>query len=62
VAAFDPADRAKDAMTVIDCDPSSSDYGTVVSWSDLSTVTALAVYVAGRAWQGFAIQCVAAMR
>ena len=28
VAAFDPAGRAKDAMAVIDCDPSSPDYGT----------------------------------
>src|SRR5215207_227776 len=30
VAAFDPAGRSKDAMTVLDCDPSSSDYGRVV--------------------------------
>jgi 56kDa selenium binding protein (SBP56) len=37
VAAFDPAGRAKDAMTVIDCDPSSSDYGRVVGWSELPT-------------------------
>src|SRR6266508_2755216 len=37
VAAFDPAGKAKDAMTVIDCDPSSSDYGKVVGWSELPT-------------------------
>ena len=27
VAGFDPTGRAKDAMMVIDCDPSSSTYG-----------------------------------
>jgi selenium-binding protein 1 len=37
VAAFDPAGRARDAMTVLDCDPSSSTYGTVVGWSELPT-------------------------
>ncbi|HZD70400.1 MAG TPA: selenium-binding protein SBP56-related protein [Actinomycetes bacterium] len=37
VAAFDPAGRARDAMTVIDCDPSSPDYGKVVGWSELPT-------------------------
>jgi hypothetical protein len=37
VAAFDPAGRAKDAMTVLDCDPSSPDYGRVVGWSELPT-------------------------
>ena len=30
VAAFDPAGKVKDAMTVIDCHPSSPDYGKVV--------------------------------
>jgi methanethiol oxidase len=37
VAAFDPAGRAKDAMTVVDCDPASSTYGTVVGWTELPT-------------------------
>jgi selenium-binding protein 1 len=37
VAAYDPAGQAKDAMTVIDTDPSSSDYGKVVGWSELPT-------------------------
>jgi len=37
VAAFDPAGQAKDAMTVIDCDQSSPDYGKVVGWSELPT-------------------------
>ncbi len=37
VAAFDPAGQVKDAMTVVDCDPSSSEYGTVVGWSELPT-------------------------
>jgi hypothetical protein len=37
VAAFDPAGRSNDAMTVIDCDPSSPDYGRVVGWSELPT-------------------------
>ena len=30
VAAFDPAGKAKDAMAVLDTDPSSSGYGQVV--------------------------------
>ncbi|HWD43204.1 MAG TPA: selenium-binding protein SBP56-related protein [Actinomycetota bacterium] len=37
VAAYDPAGRAKDAMTVLDCDPASPDYGKVVGWSELPT-------------------------
>jgi selenium-binding protein 1 len=37
VAAFDPNGQAKDAMTVVDCDPSSPDYGSVVGWSELPT-------------------------
>jgi methanethiol oxidase len=37
VAAFDPAGRAKDAMAVLDCDPTSPDYGRVVGWSELPT-------------------------
>jgi methanethiol oxidase len=37
VAAYDPAGRAKDAMAVLDCDPSSADYGRVVGWSELPT-------------------------
>ena len=37
VAAFDPEGRAKDAMTVIDVDPSSTGYGQVVGWSELPT-------------------------
>src|SRR5918992_2995944 len=37
VAAFDPGGRAKDAMTVLDCDPSSSGYGSVVGWAELPT-------------------------
>ena len=37
VAAFDPAGEVKDAITVIDCDPSSPGYGTVVGWSELPT-------------------------
>src|SRR3954447_16118028 len=37
VAAFDPAGELKDAMTVIDCEPSSPDYGKVVGWSELPT-------------------------
>ena len=37
VAAFDPAGRAKDAMTVVDTDPSSPTYGSVVGWSELPT-------------------------
>jgi selenium-binding protein 1 len=37
VAAFDPAGRVKDAMTVVDTDPSSAAYGRVVGWSELPT-------------------------
>src|SRR6266540_3642647 len=37
VAAYDPAGQAKDAITVLDTDPSSPDYGTVVGWSELPT-------------------------
>jgi selenium-binding protein 1 len=37
VAAYDPAGSRKDAMTVIDCDPSSATYGSVVGWTDLPT-------------------------
>jgi selenium-binding protein 1 len=37
VAAYDPAGRAKDAMAVLDCDPSSTSYGRVVGWSELPT-------------------------
>ena len=37
VAAFDPAGRAKDALAVVDCDPKSSGYGSVVGWAELPT-------------------------
>jgi methanethiol oxidase len=37
VAAYDPAGKARDAMTAIDTDPSSADYGKVVGWSELPT-------------------------
>jgi selenium-binding protein 1 len=37
VAAFDPAGQRNDAMTVLDCDPSSSSYGKIVGWTDLPT-------------------------
>jgi selenium-binding protein 1 len=37
VAAYDPAGQARDAMTVVDTDPSSADYGKVVGWSELPT-------------------------
>jgi selenium-binding protein 1 len=37
IAAYDPAGQAKDAITAIDTDPSSPDYGTVVGWSELPT-------------------------
>ncbi|RDH75096.1 selenium-binding protein [Mycolicibacterium moriokaense] len=37
VAAFDPAGRAKDAIAVVDCDPTSAGYGGVVGWSELPT-------------------------
>src|ERR687898_2538993 len=35
VAAFDPSGRMNDAMTVIDCAPSSPTCGSVVGWTDL---------------------------
>jgi selenium-binding protein 1 len=35
VAAFDPAGRRRDAITVVDCDPGSASYGRVVGWSEL---------------------------
>jgi methanethiol oxidase len=38
VAAYDPAGQSRDAMTAIDTDPSSADYGkVVVGWSELPT-------------------------
>jgi methanethiol oxidase len=37
VAAFDPAGQGNDAITVLDCDPSSATYGGVVGWSELPT-------------------------
>src|SRR3954454_14546481 len=37
VAAFDPDGRERDAITVVDCDPSSGEYGKVVGWSELPT-------------------------
>jgi methanethiol oxidase len=37
VVAYDPAGRSRDAMTVLDTDPASSDYGKVVGWSELPT-------------------------
>jgi selenium-binding protein 1 len=37
VAAYDPAGQAKDAMAVLDVDPSSASYGKVVGWSELPT-------------------------
>jgi selenium-binding protein 1 len=37
VAAFDPTGQSHDAMTVVDCDPSSPGYGQVVGWSELPT-------------------------
>ena len=37
VAAYDRDARAKDAMAVIDTDPSSSSHGRVVGWSELPT-------------------------
>lgn len=35
VAAFDRAARKRDAMTVVDVDPSSASYGRVVGWSEV---------------------------
>jgi methanethiol oxidase len=37
VAAYDPTGTSKDAITVIDADPSSSAYGSVIGWSELPT-------------------------
>jgi selenium-binding protein 1 len=37
VAAFDPAGRERDAMSVIDCDTGSDTYGQVVGWTELPT-------------------------
>jgi methanethiol oxidase len=37
VAAYDPAGQAKDAMAVLDTDPSSATHGRVVGWSELPT-------------------------
>jgi methanethiol oxidase len=37
VAAYDPAGQTKDAITTIDTDPSSPDYGQVVGWAELPT-------------------------
>src|SRR5204863_9805930 len=37
VAAFDAAGTQRDAMTVVDCDASSSTYGEVVGWTELPT-------------------------
>src|SRR5215218_2755997 len=37
LAAFDPAGQAKDAMAVVDCDPSSPNYGRLVGWAELPT-------------------------
>jgi selenium-binding protein 1 len=38
VVAFDRAGERPDALAVIDTDPSSSAYGTVVGWTELTTV------------------------
>jgi methanethiol oxidase len=37
VAAFDPAGRVKDAITVLDTDPASPGYGRIAGWSELPT-------------------------
>ena len=37
VAAFDPAGQMKDALAVVDCDPNSSTYSSVVGWAELPT-------------------------
>ena len=37
VAAFDPVGRVKDAITVLDTDPASPNYGRIVGWSELPT-------------------------
>jgi selenium-binding protein 1 len=38
VVAFDRAAQKPDALTVIDTDPASDGYGTIVGWADLPTV------------------------
>lgn len=35
VAAYDPAAQINDALAVLDCDPNSENYGSVVGWSEL---------------------------
>jgi selenium-binding protein 1 len=37
VAAFDPEGEKRDAIAVVDCDPTSDSYGRVVGWSELPT-------------------------
>jgi methanethiol oxidase len=37
VAAFDPAGQVKDAITVLDTEPASPNYGRIVGWSELPT-------------------------
>src|SRR6476619_3917847 len=37
VAAFDPSGTRRDAMTVVDCDADSPEYGQVVGWAELPT-------------------------
>ena len=37
VAAFDPAGQQKDAIAVVDCDPSSPTYAGVIGWAELPT-------------------------
>lgn len=37
VAAFDPAGQQRDAIAVVDCDPSAASFGQVVGWSELPT-------------------------
>ncbi|MGH3620754.1 MAG: selenium-binding protein SBP56-related protein, partial [Sciscionella sp.] len=38
VVAFDRDGKRSDALTVIDVNPSSADYGSVVGWADLPTL------------------------
>src|SRR4051794_41832967 len=38
VVAFDRAGERPDALAVVDTDPSSAAYGTVVGWAELTTV------------------------
>ncbi len=37
IAAFDPAGEKRDAIAVVECNPSAATYGQVVSWSELPT-------------------------